>query len=281
MSKQLVLILLALLPLNAFAALRGTTSTYSQTAASSFSITYAGAGNIQTGDIIVLITNEDAGGSVTFTDPSGFTAGSSLSPALADILMNSSSQLHIAVKIATSGDDGTPTYVTTSNFSGTYGQQLRVYYGRVNSSIGAAFDNQVHTAAGTTGATPYSYSMTGLTALTGDDMVVIAGADISAVAGSETYSASLSGFGNLLVSSPSSTNDGPAIFSLDYQNHPSGATGALGVSLTSSPPGADLTPAGFVLSLPSSGGGGGTPPSQFFLGASLWQQPVSLEAMAR
>lgn len=43
---------------------------------------------------------------------------------------------------------------------------------------------------------------------------------------------------------------------------------------------ADTTTA-FTVMVPESGGGPSASPSQFFLGASLWQRPVSLEAMAR
>lgn len=248
------------------AALRGESGTCSSTSVSSFSITYAGASNIQTGDVIIAAGTFAPGGSSTITLPSGFTGGGSLSPALANIFIGGSGYLLMAGKIAVSADDGTPSYTFTSEYAGYWCIQLIALYGRANGSISAAFPNQVATAAGSSGNAPYTYSMTGLTANSGDDVIVISGFLISGFTSGSTYSASLSGYNNLLSTYEATVSNSGPVVSLTSLDNPGGATGTLSLDLTASGS-TTLIPAGFVISLPAAASG--PPPSQFFLGAKL------------
>src|SRR5262249_12263813 len=154
--------------------------------------------------------------------------------------------------IAGVGDTGTPSYTTSSNFAGRWGQTLRVYSGRVNSSISAAFGNHVVTAplSPPDGTTPITYSITGLTALAGDDVVVCVPVGIATGNLSNVYAASITGYGNALAAYDDSTSAFPGLqCSLDKINVSAGAFGPLSCSVTSSV-GASLTPAAYVFALP-------------------------------
>ena len=244
-------------------ALRGITgSTNPSGTAISNSLTYSGSA-IQVGDLMILATCYAPGGTTTFTDPSGWTQGSALSPALADVLINSSSILHVIVKIAAAGDTGTPTYVTADAgaFGGRWNQQLRVYSGRVNTSIAAAFNNQGGTAAGATLNTPYTYSINGLTALSGDDIVVLTAVNVISAAGG-TYTAPITGYANTLVVN---TNAIPApMIGLDKVNASAGATGTLSQVITDSAGASSIIPASFVLSLPQAAAGAAPPAPMYY-----------------
>jgi hypothetical protein len=246
-----------LLPFSSFAALRGVTSSSSATGiATSNSITYSGAGSIQVGDLILLVTSYAVGGSTTFTDPSGFSKGSTFG--LPDMLVNSDTEFHVVAKIAAVGDVGTPTYVTSDAgaFGGQWNQQLRVYSGRVNSSIAAAFGNSVVSTQGASANTPISYSLSGITALAGDDIIEFAVPDVTGFASGAVWSQTISGWGNALVSNRNGTPSAP-LLSLDLVNSSGGATGTLASTISATAT-STAVPKGFVISLPQATGGGGS-----------------------
>jgi hypothetical protein len=238
-------------------ALRGTTSIAqtSSTAVTSASMTYAGASNIVLGDLIILVSEISEGnGTPTFTDPSGFTPGASIS--IPDIFWaaTGSDALHIAVKIAAVGDVGTPTYSTTSSQAGFWKQHIRVYSGRINSSVGAAFGNSSVTAASSSETYPITYPMTGITALAGDDIVVVIGAaSPTGQSGITSYSTTITGYTNTLVAfSVAASNNNGVLSSLDNVNNAGGATGTLSASLTHvGDAGNTGQVQGFVISLPA------------------------------
>lgn len=226
-------------------ALRGVTGVAITTSASSGSITYSGANSIQVGDLLIAHVYQSVGGAATYTDPSGWTPGSSIG--LPDVLVGS--DRHIAVKIATSADTTNPAYTWSTPYSGVWIIQLRAYSGRINSSVGAAFPNNAATANGTTGNAPYTYSVTGLTPSAGDDVVCFIISDVTGgdVAG---YLASISGFANELSTVGTTGITGPATASLDSLNVAGTAIGPLSSSLTFTNA-ATLTPNAVVLSLPA------------------------------
>jgi hypothetical protein len=236
-------------------ALRGITGNAPTAAATSNAITYAGAGNIQVGDLIILIThmiNGSSGG--TFTDPSGFTAGGSLSPALPDVFnsVTGADYIHVAVKIAAAGDTGTPTYTTNSSLAASHWQQqIRVYSGRVNGSIATAFNNQVATGAGASTSTPFTYNLTGLTALAGDDVIaVVEGGFPSGNSGGTAWGTTITSYADALNNFDSTYNFTGFLSSLDNINVSAGATGTLGGAITATGANTQVSGLGFVMSLP-------------------------------
>jgi len=252
---RLLIAIIALLACStSWAALRGTTSSTCGSCAS-IATTYSGSA-IQVGDLIVLVTSAGNGGSTTYTSPTGFTNGSALSPAIPDVAFDGPAvQYHLAVKIAAAGDTGTPTYTTSIGYTAGWGaQQIRVYSGRVNSSIGAAFNNQVATAATGTQSMNYTMSVTGLTALSGDDLVEFVFSSYAAGGTGHTITSAITGFSNSLVSYDNSNNGHGWIASLDSVNHASGATGTLSDALSSSGGGDTGNFTAFVLALPQSAG---------------------------
>lgn len=220
--------------------------------------TYAGANAIQSGDLILIVTNLGTGGSEgTITDPTSpgtaFTAGSALSPALADINIDSgSSYLHIAAKIATSADAGFPTYVTTTQYGGHYSQQIIVLSGRA-ATLAAALDNQVATASSAELTTPAAYSLTGLTALSGDDIISIIGIACPFGRGTATFSAAISGYSNVLNTIGTQTYS-PGISTLTSLNSAAGVFGPL-ASTISATASETIAMGGFVLSIPAAAAG--------------------------
>lgn len=228
-------------------ALRGASGAYTTTNTGTASITYAGANAIVACDLIILDTCYRPGGFHPITDPAGFTAGASLTPALADQSFGTASH-HIAVKIAVSADAGFPTYTQTASYVGSWAQQIRVYSGRVNSSVAAAFSNTAATAVGSASSTPYSYPITGVTALAGDDIVVFAGGVYSNVA--TAISTAISGYANGVNTNDAAAGNQTFVDGLDLVNSPAGATGTLAASITAGSA-VTVTPGAFVLSLPS------------------------------
>jgi hypothetical protein len=233
-------------------ALRGITVDHSTASVSSQAITYSGAGNIQVGDLLILCTIYNPGGSATITDPAGWTQGSTVG--LSDVFVNAAQYFHVAVKIAAAGDVGTPTYTTTfSSAPGFVNQTLIALSGRINSSIAAAFGNVAATAAGARAATPYTYSITGLTALAGDDVIVLLGGMDIDVANA-SWTAPITGYTAQLAAFDPSDVNSPPLFSLTKLNVSAGATGTLSATI-SGPSTSDTTPTAFVLSLPAASGG--------------------------
>jgi hypothetical protein len=255
-------------------ALRGTTQNNGTTSTTSNSITYAGASNIVIGDFIVLVSEVTTSSTESFTDPSGFTAGSSIS--LPDVRVNASDYLHVAVKIAAAGDVGTPTYVTSCTNGGYWKQQLRVYSGRNTATVGSAITAVSATGAATQGGYPYSFAMTGLTAASGDDLMLFAvGCLPDGNSGSTAFGASATGFSNSLASNYSGYQYDASLNSLDYVNYSGGTTGTITVTLTQTGgSGTQVIPFGFMLSLANAVTTPFTPftQTQFFVTDTIIQQ---------
>lgn len=267
--KAFLCAFLLIISLPSWGALRGQSGAADAgTTVSSFSITYSGSA-IQVGDLELLATCVNTGGGEgTITNPSGFTAGASLSPTLADVNIDSSAAfLHLAVKIAAAGDTGTPTYTTTSDTPSYWSQQLYVFSGRKNSSVSTSFNNQVATASSAETATPYTYNMTGLTALSGDDIAAIICEAPPSGRSTYTFTTAITGYSNNL-NTIGGNNFSPGLSVLSKTGVTSGATGTLAATISAT---GSVSPAtgGFVLSLPA----GGAPvkqPGQFFFSARNW-----------
>lgn len=268
MSRLIAVLCGLLLTSPTFAALRGQSGAGdSGTTSTSPSITYSGTA-IQSGDLIILATCMTTGGDEgTITDPSGFTAGGSLLPALADVNIDSSTAfLHIAVKIAGSGDVGTPTYSTTFDTPAYWSQQLYVFSGRKNSSVNAAFNNQGETASSAETATPFTYNLTGLTALAGDDVVAIVCEASPTARSTYTYSMAITGYSNNLNSIGANTFS-PGLSVLSKQGVSAGAFGPLSATISAT---GSVSPsvAGIVMSLPAASGSTCPRCSGFFMTSS-------------
>jgi|SRR6185437_14190101 len=223
-------------------------------AASSWTFPYSGASNIALGDLIMVVTHQNGGtGAFTVTGPGAtFTPGASLSPTLGGLINGNA--WDVSVAIAAAGDVGTPTYSTSSTVGGgSYVQQILVYSGRINSSVAAAFSNSAMTAgsANQTTATA-TYSMTGLTALAGDDLVIVNPINVGGGGLGQTYATALTGYGDALATNGNSGATNPAMNALDLVNSPAGATGTLGVGVTLSGGTANnWYIGGFVIALPA------------------------------
>lgn len=236
-------------------ALRGQSGATTTTSVTSIALTYAGANAVVAGDLIVLASCFVTGGAEgTVTDPTGFTAGGSLSPALADQNIDTQTAfLHVAVKIAVSGDAGFQTYTTSCSNAATWAQGMFVFSGRVNSSIAAAFNNQGVTAFSAEGNTPVTFNITGLTALSGDDVLAIVAVGNQFGKGSETFSIAITGYSNAL-NTTSTANFGTGLLGISNQNVSSGATGTLASTISASGAAVTISPAAFLFSLPAASG---------------------------
>lgn len=218
---------------------------------SSWTFVYSGANNIAVGDLIVVVTNQNGGaGGFTVTGPgASFTKGASLTPTLGGTINGNA--WDVSVAIAAAGDVGTPTYSTTSTVGGgNYVQEIYVYSQRVNSSIAAAFSNSAMTTPVSPGTSSATFNMTGLTALTGDDILICN--PITPTTGTnQTFTTSATGYGNALTIAQTATNS-PTMNGLTSANSSAGATGTIAVSVTASGgSGNNWFIGGFVLSLPS------------------------------
>ena len=230
----------------------GSASATTASTASSVTIAYTGSA-IQVGDLIAVLVIQDAGGSTTISNPTTpgapWTSGGSLTPAIPDALIGSSVQTHAAFKIAASGDAGTPSYTFTSNYPGDIVAQMRVYRGRA-STISAALNNSAITAIGAAANTPYSYPLTGLTVLAGDDVVSFVGAAVSAGGPPTAVSAPITGFANELDTVSSASSFSPFMISEDQVNASAGTVASFAETITTTPV-TQIAPYGFVLSIPA------------------------------
>lgn len=256
--KALICALLVSLPLPAFAALVGQTCV-SDSGSTSATITLAYTGTaIVAGDDIVLATTQNTGGgegTITYpTTGATFVAGSTLSPAVPDVNIDSgASFLNVAVKIAASGDAGNPTYTTALQYAAYYSQCIFVFSGRVNSSVSTAFNNQAQTgssaemAIGT--ATPAAYSVTRPATLSGDDVLVIVGSGYPFGA-NQGITLSISGYSNQVGTHGSGTNGTP-MNAVSLQTASAASSGSLASSSVSSTSTTTIAFGGVVFALPA------------------------------
>ncbi len=239
----------------------GTTASVGSEYEASNTLTVSGY-SIEVGDILLLQTCvylDGAESSVTWTDPSGMTPGPSLSSPIADQSMNSENAWsHLAAMVATESQAGAPSFTTSISAAGATGiwaQHLRVYRGRANSSISAALANFAQTAVAT-GNDPFDFSITGLTALAGDDIVVLVPLTSQGDEG-DTSAISISGYANALGITSAAGYSG-YVCSIDQVDAPAGATGTLASVISGFDVGESSLYAGAtVISLPSASGGVG------------------------
>ena len=230
----------------------------------SISNTYAGAAAIQANDAIAVVTIVSNGnssiGAFSITGGSGtFTHGAALSPALADInIASNDAFMRCDVKLAGASDVGFPTY-TTSIVAAYYTQAIFVFSGRVSSSIAALFNNQVATTSSAETAVSFGYNLTGLTALSADDILVAIGIGMPFGRGSLTFSAAIAGYTNGL-NGIGGHNYSPAICGLTNLNVSAGATGTLASTISASG-GDTVAVGGYVFSLPAGSSGSSISPA--------------------
>lgn len=212
---------------------------------------------IQLGDIVLLSLTNFMGNTPSF--PAGFAQVPGTSPAVND------GNISVAVfyKVATSTEVAASTLaVTGTNFGGAL--TCRVYSGRNTSS---PFTTQNQTVHVTVAAFPVTFSITGLTAGAGDDVVVFEGEQTSggSTAAVLGYAPS-SGFANGGVANSSVAGDSHWTTSSDLVNT-SGATGTIAgiISITSGIPGQTGYLAQ-VISMAPTGGGGTRKPTIMLMG---------------
>jgi hypothetical protein len=231
-------------------ALRGTAGQGNTTASTTCVVTVSGIG-IQSGDIVLLVS--DLGGDAgvnTATYPSGFIAV----PGLSGIVINTSTALSIAYKVATGSEPSTYT-VTSSSGSGAdfISVQCRVYSGRNTASPFTAVSSTptVNSAINNI-PPPLTTAITGLTAAASDDIVLFVATDNSGASGANGLGVTApSGFSNV-VSTLGGVTFSPLIVGCDEVNSAGGSTGTLNPIITAATA-SNISYAGYVLSLSSSG----------------------------
>lgn len=183
-------------------------------------VTVTGIG-IQLGDIVLLSLTEAMTNTPTF--PAGFAQVPGTSPAVND----GNSHNIVFYKVATSTEVAASTLAVTGvSFGGAL--TCRVYSGRNTSS---PFTTQSQTAHGTAAAFPVTFSITGLSATAGDDVVVFVGEQITAGSTAATLSYTPSaGFANGVLANDIITTNAQWTGSSDILNT-SGSTGTIAGSI--------------------------------------------------
>lgn len=235
-----------LAPSHAQAALRGTAIQANTTTSATVTVTVSSIG-IQANDIVLLIGISGGSSSQTPTFPSGFTSISGLSNIS---MVNSASTVYAAWHLA--GGSEPTSYTVTPGQTDFHTLACRVYSGRNTSS---PFTATSTTAESTTFSFPLSYSLTGLTAATSDDIV-----QVLAIAGTASDTQSFtqpSGYGNVLAAGGVVANS-PSMNTSDKVNSASGATGALTGTVTDTSSRSSEY-AGYVISLAIAGAATGAP----------------------
>lgn len=225
-------------------AYRGGASQVNTASGTSCAVTVTGIG-IQLNDVILIIPGT-ANSAKTFTYPTGFIAVPGLSNI--SITSNGSGTMGIAYKIATSTEVSASTLTTTTNDSpGWMSCHVRVYSGRNTASP----FSEVSTT-GTTAATgnPLNFTLTGLTAVAGDDIVAVVGINATEAT---TYTTPPAGFANTALLD-NGGNFMPNFAVADEVNSSGGATGNLTGAVATF--GGSYGYGGYVLSLaaPSASG---------------------------
>lgn len=200
-------------------------------------------------DIVGIFANGGGAGNNTFTYPSGFNAV----PGLSNINIDSGfNTLGIAVKVA-GGSEPSSYSVSSSSFDAL---SLRgfVLRGRNTSS---PYTNVATTASTSVGTFPLSVSMTGLTAASGDDVVLLLGATGNASGAGEVQTLTgPTGFTDQGAGSGQNAFSAPVAYA-DHLNVGAGGTGTLTATWSSTQTGSPLAYGGYVISFAKSGGGGG------------------------
>lgn len=225
-------------------AFRGSASTVNASSGNTCAITVSGIG-IALNDIILFFAS--GGGNDTFTYPSGFTAV----PGLSNIRVNAAGdgELGVAYKVATSTEVSATTLTVSTNQSpGWMGGHIRVYSGRNTSTPFSAVSSTANTAAS---GNPLNFTLTGLTASAGDDIVQIVAVSFGTEATS--YTTPPSGFANSAILD-NGGNFQANLAAADKVNSSGGATGNLTGAVATF--GGSYAYGGYVLSLaaPSASG---------------------------
>lgn len=208
-------------------ALRGYTGFSASAVATSISVSVASIG-IQQGDVVLLFIEGGGTGSGAFTWPFGFNAISGLSNVTFYGAAGSSSGA-VAYKIATASEPSS--YSIGYSVSDFLSVQCRVYSGRNAADPFSAVATTPYVVA--TGTSPVPLTLTGLTAVAGDDIVVLLGFCNTPSSTSESVTvAAASGFGNAATYISSGTAYSPAIGAFDRVGAPAGATGTINSSFT-------------------------------------------------
>lgn len=218
--------------------LRGSVGAFVDPSATTVTLNVVSIG-IQQNDIVLLRIDAGGSGSLTPTFPSGFAAV----PGLSNQNVNGGTH-SIAYKVA--GASEPSTYVITPGNTTLMAGECRVYSGRNTS---APFTAVAATAPASV-ALPGNYVATGVTAASGDDVVLCIAVEGPNSGDTLAFTAP-SGFANSLKTSNNGLFD-PTLFSCDHVNVTSGATGSLttAVSDTSNK---TLTWAAYTLSLAAAG----------------------------
>lgn len=242
MKKILAFAAMLFMASTSFAALRGTAQNGLSVAATSITVDVSAIG-IQDGDVLICTVEVGGTGTATFTWPSGFAVPSGLSTINLAYIAGANT-LGIAYWVVS----GTvPTSVTiTSSQSDRLAAQCRDYSGRNTTS---PFTAVAQTGSTTLSATsPATFAMTGLTAVTGDDIVIMAGFNNGKTGSAYTYTFSgPSGYANAITEFAGTQYD-EILGSADQVNAAGGATGTINSTITASvsvPPSAG----GYVLAV--------------------------------
>jgi hypothetical protein len=208
--------------------------------------------DIQIGDALLIYASGGNSGTQTFTFPSGFSRPAGLSK----ININTTTTFDAALKTAVSADTSASTFVITYDVNDFITTRIEVYSGRSGSVTAAA-----GTTHNTSSSFPITFSLTGVTAASGDDISVCVGLDNGTGADTLTYTPP-SGFSNAAVGGAIVANS-PALLGCNNLNVASGATGTLAGSCTDTN-GSTAAYGAFVVSLAHSSAPS-VNSSQFFL----------------
>lgn len=233
MVKKFILPLaLCLLTSPAFAALRGTANQVNTSTGSSATVTVSGIG-IQSGDIVLMFIADNGGTSNTLTS----TGFSSVLASQSISAINST--IGILCKVAGGSEPSTYTASTTGS-ADLVSVQVRVYSGRSASCTPGASAS----TASSSGTSPVADPLTGITAVSGDDVVAFWMPNYYTGI-SQSYTAS-SGFANAVLAW-NATMFASSIASEDEVGAVSGATGPTGGTVTIGS--STINYAGYVLAL--------------------------------
>ena len=199
-------------------AVRGTVASASSSSTQTVTVTPIG---IQLNDIVLLSVCSFAGNTPTF--PSGFAQVPGTSPAVND----GSAALYAFYKVATATEVAASTLSATgASFGGAI--NCVVLSGRNTSSPFTTQSQTNHAAA----AFPVTFSITGLTAAAGDDVVVFVGQDLTAGTTAATLSYTPSGgFTNGTLGNDTVDTNAEWLASSVSTNVSAGATGTIAGSI--------------------------------------------------
>lgn len=232
-------------------AFRGAASQANSSTSTSVVVTVSSIGGTgpQLNDIVLFYMDGGGGGGTsTLTPPSGFSAVPGITQTL-----NFNTQNMVWYKVATASEPST--YTATSNVNDFHAAQVRVYSGRNTSSPFTT----VSTFHVSSGSSPMSVDINGLTAAASDDLVIIGGLDNQSN-GTTNYSYTApSGYANAQMGTVN-VAFATASFGADKVNASAGATGTVSGSLTFTGTGGDT--GGWLIAL-AVAAAGTTAPAQW------------------